>query len=203
MTLCCGVFTRATCSLTASLILTVIFRNLTIRRSSWVPVCRPRLGRGPAATSLRFARWTKLPGLAGEALGMSALWRFCGRPAFAVYALCPAAILISGFHGNTDCLYVALVLVAAIAFDRQRYFLSGLLWSAALNVKLMPLVLIPMVVSRHTECQWPRSGSPGSGLAVGLALFLPACAHNRQRPVAEYADSQFFSGQLGHHDAAQ
>ena len=44
----------------------------------------------------RFVRWMKLPGLAGEALSMWALWRFSGRPAFAVYALCPATILVSG-----------------------------------------------------------------------------------------------------------
>lgn len=93
----------------------------------------------------RFARWLKLPGLAGETLILWALWRFSSRRAFAVYAWSPAAILVSGFHGNTDCLYVALVLVAAIAFDQERYFLSGLLWSSALNVKVLPLVLIPLV----------------------------------------------------------
>src|SRR5664280_1453219 len=92
-----------------------------------------------------FARWMKLPGLAGEALVMWAMWRFIGLRAFAVYAWLPAAILVSSFHGNTDCLYAALVLLAAIAFDKERYFLSGLLWSASLNVKLLPLFLIPLV----------------------------------------------------------
>jgi hypothetical protein len=119
----------------------------------------------------QFARWMKVPGLADEALILWALWRFSGHPAFAVYALCPAAILVSGFHGSTDCLYAALVLIAAIAFDRQHYFLSGMLWSAALNVKLLPLVLIPLVFI----------GTPNgkallrlaSGFAIGLTPFLP------------------------------
>jgi hypothetical protein len=93
-----------------------------------------------------FARLIKLPGLAGEALALWALWRFAGRRAFVVYACLPSAILISGFHGNTDCLYAALVLAAAIAFDKERYFLSGVLWASALNVKLLPLALIPIAV---------------------------------------------------------
>src|ERR1019366_9339248 len=88
-----------------------------------------------------FAHLIKLPGLAGEALILWALWRFAGPQASAAYAWLPAAILVSGFHGNTDCLHAAFVLVAVIAFDRQRYFLAGLLLAAALNVKLIPLLL--------------------------------------------------------------
>jgi len=92
-----------------------------------------------------FAHYLKLPGLLGEALTLWALWRFAGPVAAGAYALLPAAILVSGFHGNTDCLYAALVLVAVIAFDRQRYFVAGLLLAAALNVKLIPLLLVPLV----------------------------------------------------------
>jgi hypothetical protein len=118
-----------------------------------------------------FARWLKLPGIAGEALVMCVLWQLAGLRACVVYAWLPAPILVSSFHGSTDCLYAALVLVAAIAFDRERYFLSGLLWSASLNVKLLPLILIPLVFL----------GVPNrralllvvSGLALGMVPFLP------------------------------
>jgi hypothetical protein len=118
-----------------------------------------------------FARWMKLPGLAGEALTMWALWRFVGLRAFAVYACLPAAILVSSYHGSTDCLYAALILLAAIAFDNERYFLSGLLSSASLNVKLLPLILVPL----------PFLGVPNRrallrlafGFALGMTPFLP------------------------------
>jgi len=123
----------------------------------------------------RFAQLIKLPGLAGEALTLWALWRFAGPKASAVYAWLPAAILISGYHGNTDCLYAALVLVAVIAFDRQRYFLSGLLLAAALNVKLIPLVLLPLVLIGVPN----RKALLGltSGLALGVVPFVvPALA---------------------------
>ena len=93
-----------------------------------------------------FAHLMKLPGLVGEAIILWALWRFAAPKAAAVYALLPAAILVSGFHGNTDCFCAAFVLVAVIAFDRQHFFLAGLLMAASLNVKLIPLTLLPMVL---------------------------------------------------------
>jgi len=94
---------------------------------------------------LTFAHYLKIPGLAGEALTLWALARFASLKAAVAYAWLPASILVSGFHGNTDCLYAALVLVAVIAFDRQLYFLAGLLLAASLNVKLIPLMLLPLV----------------------------------------------------------
>jgi hypothetical protein len=117
-----------------------------------------------------FAHYLKMPGLAGEALTLWALARFASLKAAAAYAWLPAAILVSGFHGNTDCLYAALVFVAVIAFDRQLYFLAGLLLAAALNVKLIPLMLLPLVFI----------GSPNrtallrlaAGLVVGAVPFI-------------------------------
>jgi len=118
-----------------------------------------------------FARLIKLPGLAGEALTLWALWRFASPRAFANYACLPAAILVSSFHGNTDCLYAALVLVAAIAFDKERYFLSGILWSAALNVKLLPLALVPLVLLGAPNRR--AFGRVAAGFSLGLVPFLP------------------------------
>jgi hypothetical protein len=66
-----------------------------------------------------FSHFFKLAGLAGEALSLCALWRFARPQASAAYAWMPAAILVSGFHCNTDCLYAALVLVAVIAFGNS------------------------------------------------------------------------------------
>ena len=137
-----------------------------------------------------FAHLMKLPGLAGEALTLWALWRFAGPKISAAYAWLPAAILVSGFHGNTDCLYAALVLVAVIAFDRQLYFLAGLLLAGALNVKLIPLVLLPLVFI----------GSPNrkaflrltAGLAIGAApLVVPAltAGHAMYRNMVVYSSN--------------
>ena len=120
---------------------------------------------------VQFARLIKLPGLAGEGLTLWALWRFAGPRAFAVYACLPAAILVSGFHGNSDCLYAALVLVAALAFGKENYFVSGILWSASLNVKLLPLALIPMVFLGAPNRK--ALARLGAGFAVGMTPFIP------------------------------
>jgi hypothetical protein len=120
---------------------------------------------------LKFSRYIKIPGLTGEALTLWALWRFAGYRAFLAYAWLPAAILVSAYHGSTDCLCAALVLVAAISFDRKQYFLSGLLWSAALNVKLIPLVLVPVVVLSAPKIRdFIRLAI---GATIGLLSFIP------------------------------
>ena len=124
-----------------------------------------------AGDLLTFARLIKLPGLFGEALTVWALWRFAGRRASAAYARLPAAILVSGYHGNTDCLCAALVLVAAIAFEKERYFVAGLLWSAALNVKALPLVLIPLVILGVPNLQ--ALARLAAGGLLGMIPFLP------------------------------
>ena len=117
-----------------------------------------------------FAHLMKLPGLAGEAIILWALWRFAGPKAAAAYAWLPSAILLSGFHCNTDCFYVAFVLVAVIAFDRQFYFLAGLLLAASLNVKLIPLALLPMVLIAAPN--WKALLRLTAGLAIGVAPFV-------------------------------
>jgi len=120
---------------------------------------------------LSLARLVKILGLLGEALSLWALWRFAGPAVFAAYSLLPAAILVSGFHCNTDCLYAALVLVSALAFDRQHYFLSGLLLAAGCDVKFLPVVLVPLLVigAPHRRA----TAAVCAGLALGFLPYLP------------------------------
>jgi hypothetical protein len=99
------------------------------------------------------------------------LWRFAGCRAAAVYALLPAPILVSAYHGNTDCLLAALLLGSALAFDRDRYLLAGLLFGAAMNVKVVPLVLVPVVLLAAPSVR--ALGHLGTGLAVGAIPFIP------------------------------
>ncbi|HLU37739.1 MAG TPA: glycosyltransferase 87 family protein, partial [Planctomycetota bacterium] len=96
--------------------------------------------------TLPFARLIKLPSMLGEAVALAALWRWGGVRLAAIYALLPAPILVAAYHGNTDCLYAAFALLAALAWERRRFALAGLALAAALNVKLIPLVLLPLYV---------------------------------------------------------
>jgi len=75
------------------------------------------------------------------------LWR--GAPGnfwnLALLAVAPIAVMISGFHGNTDPIMISLVVAAAYAMDRQRPpWLAGAALGAACSIKVWPLVLMPV-----------------------------------------------------------
>jgi Glycosyltransferase family 87 len=124
-----------------------------------------------AGDPANFARLLKVPALIGEAIAIFALMRRLGAPAFAAYATAPAAILVSSYHGNTDSLYIAVILLAALAFQSERFFWAGLLFGAALNVKLLPLLLLPLLLiaapSRRALARML------AGLSIGTIPYLP------------------------------
>jgi 4-amino-4-deoxy-L-arabinose transferase-like glycosyltransferase len=60
-------------------------------------------------------------------------------------ALSPILVMVSGFHGNTDPLFMCLVLLAADRLVIGRSALvAGLLLGLAINVKLVPLIVVPV-----------------------------------------------------------
>lgn len=120
---------------------------------------------------LAFARLLKLPALLGEALAMVLLARIGGLRLAALYALLPAPILVAAYHGNTDCLYAALCLLAALCWDRQRPALAGLALAAALNVKLIPLVLVPLFVVSAPS--WRALLRFSAAAAVAIVPYVP------------------------------
>jgi hypothetical protein len=88
-------------------------------------------------------------------------------------ALSPVAVLISGFHCNTDNVYAALSLLAMylISNPRRRFFAGGLALGAAINVKLIPILLIPVVLA---QCRNRRDLAHLIGaLAIATIPFLP------------------------------
>lgn len=133
----------------------------------WLSALWSFLSRGDL---LVFTRWLKLPGLVGDFAAIALLWRFGNPVTAALYALSPVAILISGFHGNTDALCAAFMLAGAIAADRGRWFGAGALFAAAINVKLIPLMLIPILLLAAPRRALPRLVT---GLALAAIPFIP------------------------------
>jgi hypothetical protein len=128
----------------------------------WSSLCGGRM--------LVFSRWLKLPGLIGDFAVIALLWRFGSPVAAAIYALSPVAILISGFHGNTDAFCAVFVLAGAIAADRERWFTAGALFAAGINVKLVPLLLLPILLLAAPRRALPRLAA---GLALVVIPFIP------------------------------
>ena len=106
---------------------------------------------GSQALGCRFSIIFKLPGLLAEVLIGCILWSALkrrgapdkGQRAFAAYGLSLCSILISGYHGNTDPLYWMLALLAVYLLETRRApFWAGLALGAAINVKLIPVLLV-------------------------------------------------------------
>jgi hypothetical protein len=100
---------------------------------------------------LPYGKCFKLLGMFSElasALLLFEIWRRRGQLdraalAFAAYGCGICGMLISGFHGNTDPAYWFLVLAAAYLLeDRNAPFFAGLTLGAALNIKLIPLLMV-------------------------------------------------------------
>ncbi len=87
-----------------------------------------------------------------------------------LFALNPTDVLISAYHGNTDCICAAFCLASVLFADRERPALSGFFLGAAINVKLIPVVLIaPLALSFPPRKIWRF------GVALGLCAlpFVP------------------------------
>lgn len=82
-------------------------------------------------------------------------------------ALNPILIMVSGFHGNTDPVFMSLVLLAA---DRlliaESPLTAGLLLGLSINVKLVPLLVVPVFLFHL------RGLAARTRFCVGLAMVL-------------------------------
>ena len=107
--------------------------------------------------------------------------------AVAAYALSLVSLLVSSYHGNTDSLCAMLCLLTAYLIDRQRPLAAGLAFAAALNVKLLPLVLVPAFALAFRS--WRPTLRFGLGLAVAGVPFVPfvaCCGSQVYRNVLAY-----------------
>lgn len=129
--------------------------------------------------TLRFALLMRLPAIAGDLLAFALLWRIglsrftSERTALALVAaaaLNPVLIFISSFHTNTDNLYAALILLALTLGGRQRPLLAGLAMGAAMNVKIIPLLLLPALLTSSRRAT--DALKMLAGFAMPLALFI-------------------------------
>jgi hypothetical protein len=131
-------------------------------------------------TTIPFRFWFKLLPLAADVMTTRLAWSVGYRRGGPLYGWRAAAIASTGLvsiwitshHGNTDSLCALLVLVSAWCLHaRDAPLLAGLAFAGALNVKLIPLVVLPTLVLQLRS--FDAALRFGSGLAVGLLPFLP------------------------------
>jgi hypothetical protein len=145
------------------------------------------LGALTDASGLPFPFWFRVgPALADVAV-VALLWQVLVRPtgdpraaaAVLITALSPVALMVSGFHGNTDALLALAMLLAAVATERERPVAAGLAWGLAMSIKVVPLVILPALWLGQRD--WSARGR--FTLAAGGAVLLLWSPYLWQQPV--------------------
>ena len=132
-------------------------------------------------TGLRFPVVFKLVPIAADALCLVLLWKIWRRrsahpaaplAAVAIFSFSPDAILVSAYHGNNDPLIGLFVLAACYFIEEKASFgWAGAALAAAINVKLIPLLLVPVFVANARR--WRDVARFIGGLSLGAIPFVP------------------------------
>lgn len=94
----------------------------------------------------------RLPGILADFVTVLALLAFPKQDrqfflptwALTLFALSPVSLMVSGFHGNTDPVMVMLLVLAAVLLTRGEPIWCGLFLALACQVKIIPLLFLPI-----------------------------------------------------------
>ena len=110
------------------------------------------LGGVAGEESLLFPFLLRLPGILADCGSLWFVWKltdvyFADRRALWVtltFALSPTLILVSGFHGNSDPVFLFFVLFSIyMLVVKRNLFVAGMLFGLSVNIKIVPLILLP------------------------------------------------------------
>jgi 4-amino-4-deoxy-L-arabinose transferase-like glycosyltransferase len=99
-----------------------------------------------------------------------------GAAIAAVLVVCsPVLIVVSGFHGNTDPVFIMFALLSVyLLVVRGQSLAAGVAFGIAVSIKLVPVVLAPVLLVVLVRLGWRRLAAFLSGGAiVFLLLWLP------------------------------
>jgi hypothetical protein len=125
-------------------------------------------------SGIPFRFWLRLSSILADIGSFFLLWHWLRNHdrdwLLLALALCPASILISGFHGNTDPLMIFLTLLSIYLIGKNSRW-AGVVFGLAVGVKIMPLIFGPAVFFHLT---WrKRVEFFGLACATFLACSLP------------------------------
>jgi hypothetical protein len=89
-----------------------------------------------------------------------------------VVALSPVLLVISGFHGNTDPVFVMFILLSAYLVIRERPFSAGASAAIAVSIKIVPVVALPSLAI----ALWTNRRNLVRAAAGFLVVFVPLWA---------------------------
>ena len=104
-------------------------------------------------TGVFFPFWMRLPAILADSASLWIVYRIFARRldqpsirwTLLLMALSPVLILVSGFHGNTDPVVMFFLLLSVwLTEEDQSDWLSGAAFGAAMCVKVLPLIVLPV-----------------------------------------------------------
>jgi glycosyltransferase involved in cell wall biosynthesis len=110
------------------------------------------LGHITAQSPRLFPVFLRLPAILADVGSTVLLWKlaslYLGRRAaliaVSLFALNPVLVMVSGFHGNTDPVFIFLVLLGAYALlTRGSWMIAALCIGLAINIKIVPVITVP------------------------------------------------------------
>lgn len=139
-------------------------------------------------TGISFRFWLRLLPSLADIGSLVVVWMMLatrtsqrlGPGALFLLALSPTSIIISGYHGNTDPIFIFFVLLAIYLLEeRQQTLLAGLAFGMALNIKAVPLMLLPAILFYL----WPNVRKELKFIgATGLVFLLGSMPYLLQDP---------------------
>jgi hypothetical protein len=130
-----------------------------------------------------FPFWLRLPAILADIGIVLIVTRLLpGLPTrlLVLLALNPVSILVSGFHGNTDPVMIFFVVLAVYLLKTERLAWAAAAFGMAINIKVVPLLLVPAILVYIWTRKSVRSVIVFAGIAavVVLALSLPYLLSN-------------------------
>jgi hypothetical protein len=111
--------------------------------------------------------------MVAKTVGSLARSQSLGWWAGSFYSVGLCQVLISGVHANTDSFYVLFLLVSLYCIDvRKAPRCGGLFFALALNVKLIPILLLPALLVVMHQAKQVRQFT--SGLFLGVVPIIVA-----------------------------
>lgn len=103
-----------------------------------------------SVTGVSLGVWMRLTCALADLMAFLLVWSLMGMQgerwlALMILAMAPTAIMISGFHGNSDPIMIAFVVLAVYFLEkRDSPWMAGAAFALACSVKVWPLVLTPI-----------------------------------------------------------
>jgi len=136
-------------------------------------------------TGIFFPFWLRLPAIMADAASLWIVWQMLQsrfddsrvRWGLLLLAACPALILISGFHGNTDPVMIFFLVLSVWLTEKASDLEAGAAFGAAMCVKVVPLIVLPVFFFYRSGLR-RRTLFSAAAIAVILLCWAPYLYQN-------------------------